>query len=151
LKKIAVLHDKGEYGGGLAAYTKRFLEKEDRAKIVLFQGIASGAIDYSEVVQKIKGAGTEAIIFGGYPPEASKIVSQIRKKQMKTVFVSGDGVKNDTFIKVIGQYANGVYAIERKDVSKNPMAIAANEAHKKVLDQCPVYTFSMPMPLHSLC
>jgi branched-chain amino acid transport system substrate-binding protein len=131
LKKIAVLHDKGDYGKGLAEFAKGFLEKDPRAKVVLYEGITPGAVDYSAVVQKIKRADADAVIFGGYHPEASKIVTQMRKKKMKTIFISDDGVKDDTFIKVAGKYAEGVYATGPKDVSKNPMAIAANEAHKK--------------------
>jgi branched-chain amino acid transport system substrate-binding protein len=131
LKKIAVLHDKGDYGKGLAEFAKAFLEKDPRAEVVLYEGITPGAVDYSAVVQKIKRSGAEAVIFGGYHPEASKIVTQMRKKRMKTIFISDDGVKDDTFIKVAQKYAEGVYATGPMDVSQNPMAIAANEAHKK--------------------
>jgi branched-chain amino acid transport system substrate-binding protein len=131
LKKIAVLHDKGDYGKGLAEFAKMFLEEDKRAEVVLYEGITPGAVDYSAIVQKIKRTGAEAVIFGGYHPEASKIVSQMRKKRMKTIFISDDGVKDDTFIKVAGKYAEGVYATGPKDVSDNPMAVAANEAHKK--------------------
>ena len=110
LKKIAVLHDKGDYGKGLAEFAKTFLEKDPRAEVVLYEGITPGAVDYSAVVQKIKQSDAEAVIFGGYHPEASKIVSQMRKKGMDTIFISDDGVKDDTFIKVAGEYAEGVYA-----------------------------------------
>lgn len=137
VKKIAVLHDKGDYGKGLAEFAKGFLEKDPRAEIVLYEGITPGAMDYSAVVQKIKRNGAEAVIFGGYHPEASKIVSQMRRKKMKTIFISDDGVKDDTFIKVAGKYAEGVYATGPKDVSSNPMAIAANEAHKAAYGEDP--------------
>ena len=131
LKKIAVLHDKGDYGKGLAEFAKAFLEEDERAEVVLYEGITPGAVDYSAVVQKIKRSNADAVIFGGYHPEASKIVTQMRKKRMDTVFISDDGVMDDTFIKVAQKYAEGVYATGPMDVSKNPMAIAANEAHKK--------------------
>ncbi len=131
LKKIAVLHDKGDYGKGLAQFAKKFLEKSGRAEVVLFEGVTPGAVDYSAVVHKIKRSKAQAVIFGGYHPEASKIVSRMRKKKMKTIFISDDGVKDDTFIKVAGKYAEGVYATGPKDMSTNPMTIAAVEAHKK--------------------
>jgi len=137
LKKIAVLHDKGDYGKGLAEYAKKFIEQDKRAKVVLFEGITPGAVDYSAIVQKIKRSGAQAVIFGGYHPEASKIVTQMRKKKMKTIFISDDGVKDDTFIKVAKKYAEGVYATGPKDVSSNPMAIAANEAYKKAYGEDP--------------
>jgi branched-chain amino acid transport system substrate-binding protein len=131
VKKIAVLYDKGNYDKELAEYAKKFIKDSKKATVVLFEGITPGAVDYSAVVQKIKRSGAEAVIFGGYHPEASSIVSQMRKKDMKIHFISDDGAKDDAFIKVAQKYSEGVYATGPKDVSKNPLAIAANEAHKK--------------------
>ena len=130
LKKIAVIHDKGDYGKGFAEFAKKFLEESGKAEVVLYEGVTPGAVDYSAVVQKIKRTKAEAVIFGGYHPEASKIVTQMRKKRMDTIFISDDGVKDDTFIKVAGKYAEGVYASGPKDNSKNPLSIAAVKAHK---------------------
>ncbi len=130
-KKIAVLHDNGDYGKSLAEFVKSFLEKDKRAKVVLYEGITMGASDYSAVVKKIKLSKAEAVIFGGYHPEASRIVTQMRKKKMGTIFISDAGVKDDNFIKVAGKYAEGVYASGPIDTTKNPMAIEAIEAHKK--------------------
>ena len=137
LSKIAVLHDKGDYGKGLAEFAKGFLEADPRGEVVLYEGITPGAVDYSAVVQKIKQSGAEAVIFGGYHPEASKIVTQMRKKAMDTIFISDDGVKDDTFIKVAGEYAEGVYATGPMDTTGNPMAIEATEAHKKKFGEDP--------------
>jgi len=137
VKKIAVLHDKGDYGKGLAEFAKGFLEAEPDAEVVLYEGVTPGAVSYAAVVQKVKRSGAEAVIFGGYHPEASKIVMEMRKKKMKTIFISDDGVKDITFIKVAGVYAEGVYATGPKDVSSNPMAIAANEAHKAAYGEDP--------------
>ncbi len=134
LSKIAVMHDKGDYGKGLAGFAKQFLEESGRAEVVLFEGITAGAVDYSAVIQKIKASGAEAVIFGGYHPEASKLVMLMRKKKMDTVFISDDGVKDVTFIKVAGEYAEGVYATGPKDTTQNPMAIKATEDHKKTYE-----------------
>lgn len=130
LRKLAVLHDKGDYGKGLAEFAKAMLENDGVAEVVLYEGITVGAVDYSAVINKIKNSGAEAIIFGGYHPEASKLVGQMKKKGMDIVFISDDGVKDDTFIKVAGEYAEGVYATGPTDTSSNPMTIAANKAHQ---------------------
>ena len=130
-KKIAILHDKGDYGKGLAEFAKTFVEQDKALELVLFEGVTPGAVDYSAVVQKIKRSGAEAVIYGGYHPEASKIVSQMRKKKMTTPFVSDDGVKDDTFIKVAGAAAEGVYATGPADVTANPVGRAAREAHRR--------------------
>jgi branched-chain amino acid transport system substrate-binding protein len=131
VKKIAVIHDKGDYGKGLAEFAKAFIEKSDKGEVVLYEGVTPGAVDYSAVVQKIKRSKAEAVIFGGYHPEASKIIMQMRKKRMKTYFISDDGVKDETFIKVAGKYAEGVYATGPMDTSTNPMTIAATKEHQK--------------------
>lgn len=131
LKKLAVVHDKGDYGKGFAEFAKKFLEESGKAEIVLYEGITPGAMDYSAIVQKIKRSEAEAVIYGGYHPEASKIVTQMRKKKMDTIFISDDGVKDETFIKVAGEFAEGVYASGPKDTSKNPLNIAAVKAHKE--------------------
>jgi branched-chain amino acid transport system substrate-binding protein len=129
LKTLAVLHDKGDYGKGLAEFAKQFLDEDPRAEVVLFEGITPGAVDYSAIVNKIDASEAEAVLFGGYHPEASKIVTQMRKKGMDTIFISDDGVKDDTFIKVAGEYAEGVYATGPEDTTQNPLAIKATEAH----------------------
>jgi branched-chain amino acid transport system substrate-binding protein len=128
--KIAVLHDKGDYGKGLAEFAKGFIETDPRGEVVLFEGITPGAVDYSAVVNKINQSGAQAVIYGGYHPEASKIVAQMRKKAMTIPFVSDDGVKDDTFINVAGEFAEGVYATGPVDTTRNPIAIAAVAAHK---------------------
>jgi branched-chain amino acid transport system substrate-binding protein len=137
LKKIAVIHDKGDYGKGLAEFAKIFLEASGKGEVVLFEGVTPGAVDYSAIVQKIKRSDADGVIFGGYHPEASKIVTQMRKKRMEIPFISDDGVKDDTFIKVAGKYAEGVYATGPQDNSANPLSQTAIDAHKQAYNEDP--------------
>ncbi len=130
LKKIAILHDKGDYGKGFAEFCQAMLESKSGVEIVLFEGIQVGAVDYSAIINKIAASGADGVIFGGYHPEASKLVSQMKKKKMDLPFISDDGVKDDTFIKVAAEYAEGVYASGPVDTSSNPMAIKAVADHK---------------------
>lgn len=131
VKRVAVIHDKGDYGKGFAEFAKKYVEEDGRAEVLLFEGVTPGAVDYSAVVMKIKRAKVDAVIFGGYHPEASKIVSQMRKKRLKAHFISDDGVKDDTFIKVAREHAEGVYASGPKDTSANPLNIKAVQDHKE--------------------
>ena len=137
LAKIAILHDKGDYGKGLAEFAKQFIEADSRAEVVLYEGITANAVDYSAVVNKIKQSGAEAVIYGGYHPEASRLVGQMRKKAMDTIFISDDGVKDDTFIKVAGEYAEGVYATGPVDTTQNPIAVDAIKAHRDKFGEDP--------------
>ncbi|MBN1499055.1 MAG: branched-chain amino acid ABC transporter substrate-binding protein [Spirochaetes bacterium] len=131
VKKIAIIHDKGDYGKGFAEFCQAYMANQKGSKVVLFEGITPGSVDYSAIINKIKLKGADAVIFGGYHPEASKIVTQMRKKKMNMPFLSDDGVKDDTFIKVAGSYAEGVYATGPMDTSKNPLALKAVADHKK--------------------
>jgi branched-chain amino acid transport system substrate-binding protein len=105
--------------------------------VVLFEGITPGAVDYTAVVQKIRQNGAEAVVFGGFHPEAASIVSQMRKKNNKIPFLSDDGVKDDTFIKVAGRYAEGVYATGPRETGNNPMTKAAEAAHRQAFKADP--------------
>jgi branched-chain amino acid transport system substrate-binding protein len=137
LLKIALLYDEGAYGKGQAEYAKAFLKQDGRVRVVTSEGISPGAVDYSELVREIKREGAEAVIFSGYPMEASKIIYQMRKEQMKAVFIADDGIKEDVFSKIIGNDAGGVYVTGPKDVSRNPMALAAIETYRQVFGSDP--------------
>lgn len=128
--KIAVVHDKGDYGKGFAEFARKYLEESGKAEVVLFEGVTPGAVDYSAIVQKIKRSGAEAVMFGGYHPEASKIISMMKKKRLDAAFISDDGVKDQTFIKVAGEDAEGAYASGPKDTAGNPLAKVAVQEHK---------------------
>jgi branched-chain amino acid transport system substrate-binding protein len=129
-KKAAVLHDKGDYGKGFAELTKGEFEADGSVEVVLYEGITVGAVDYSAVINKIKNSGADVIVYGGYHPEASKLVQQMKTKGMDIDFVSDDGVKDDTFIKVAGEYSEGVYASGPIDTSSNPLAQKAIKEHQ---------------------
>ncbi len=127
---VAILHDGGDYGKGLADFAQAALEANyPDVEIVLYEGVTVGAVDYSAIVNRVGSSGAEAVIFGGYHPEASKLVGQMRTQGIDTPFISGDGVKDESFIDVAGEAAEGVYATGPQDTAGNPIAEAAREAH----------------------
>jgi branched-chain amino acid transport system substrate-binding protein len=131
VKKIALIHDKGDYGKGYIDYAKAYIEKNGKARIVLYEGITVGAVDYSAILQKLRQSGADLIMFGGYHPEASKLVQQMHRRRIAIPFLSDDGVKDDQFIKVAGKDAEGVFASGPKDVTALAMNKAARDAHIK--------------------
>jgi branched-chain amino acid transport system substrate-binding protein len=130
-KKIAVIHDKGDYGKGFADFAKQFVEQGGKAKVVMYEGITPGAMDYSAVVQKIRKEGADAVIFGGYHPEASKLVAQMKKKRVDIPFIGPDGVKGVGFLEIARKDAEGVYATGPMDVSKFEANRKARTAYQK--------------------
>lgn len=129
LKTVAVLHDKQDYGKGFADFSVISLE-ELGVEIALYEGITANAVDYSAILTKIANSDAEGIIYGGYHPEASKLVQQMSQMGLDIPFISDDGVKDNTFIKVAGEYAEGVYASGPMDTSANPMSQKAVADHK---------------------
>lgn len=142
LKKAALIHDKGEYGLNLVTLARPMLE-ESGVEIVLFEGITTNQMDYGAVVSKIKRSGADAVLFGGYYPEASKIISQMGKRGIKAVFIGADGIRDPTFIKIAGQYAEGVYSTGPIDVRGNALAQEALDWNQKKYGDDPgMYFFS---------
>ena len=129
-KKIAIIHDKGDYGKGFADFAKEAIEKGGKAKVVMYEGIQPGAMDYTAVIQKLRKEGADALIFGGYHPEASKLLALMNKRKIKLPFVGPDGLKGDGFLKIAGKDAEGVYATGPMDVSKYPLNNKAHSDYK---------------------
>lgn len=135
-KKVAILHDKGDYGKALADRAKAGLEKlGGDVKVVLFEGVTTGQVSYDAVVSKLKNSGADVLLWGGYYSDASKLVTQMRSKQVNTVIVGADGLKNEGYVKMAGEAAEGTFATGPSDLatSSKPSAkvTAALEDHKK--------------------
>ena len=129
-RKVAIIHDKGDYGKGFADFSREAVEKSGKAQVVMYEGIQPGAMDYSAVIQKIRKEGADVVIFGGYHPEASKLLSLMNKKQIKVPFIGPDGIKGDGFLKIAGKDAEGVYATGPMDVSRYPLNVKAHNDYK---------------------
>ena len=129
-KRIAVLHDKGDYGKGFADFAKEAIEKGGKAQVVMYEGIQPGAMDYSAVIQKLAREKADAVVFGGYHPEASKLLALMKKKRIKLPFIGPDGIKGDGFLKIAGKDAEGVYATGPMDVAKFPLNAKARADYR---------------------
>ena len=127
-KKVAYLHDNGEYGKGFAEQNRGILEKAGM-ETVLFEAVTPDAVDFSSVVRKLRRAKPDVLIFGGYQNTASKLVQQMRRDRVKTPLVGPDGVKDETFLKMTGKDSEGVLASYPKDTSGLEMYKKAREAH----------------------
>lgn len=132
LRKIAVIHDKSDYGKVLAKFVNAYLKKDSRAKVVLSKGISPGAKDYSKVIKKIESTKADGVIYGGYYTEATKMLMEMRKKNMKTYFISDNGAKDDDFIKIAGEYAEGVFVSGKRTFRNNVMARRVYKAYRKL-------------------
>ena len=136
-KKVALIHDKGDYGKGQMELARKYFEKLGGVEIVLFEGVTTGAVDFSAIVQKIKRSKADVTMWGGYSSDASKIVGLIKKKRVKTTFFGGDGIIGADFVTLAGKYADGVYATGPNDTSGNPMFKDVTAKHQKKYSEDP--------------
>jgi len=137
VKKVALIHDKGDYGRGQMELVKASFEKKGGVEVVLFEGVTTGAVDYTAIVQKIKRSKADVTLWGGYHSDASKIVQLLVKKRVKTTFFGGDGIIGDNFTTLAGKYSEGVYATGPDDTSSNPLYQALLKKHQKKYSEDP--------------
>lgn len=128
--KVALLHDKGDYGKGQMALAEKYFGKLGGVEIVMHEGVTTGAVDFTAIVQKIKRSKADVTMWGGYHSDASKIVGLLKKKRVKTIFFGGDGIYGAEFVTLAGKYADGVYATGPNDTSNNPMNIDTTKKHQ---------------------
>ncbi len=110
IRRVAILHDKGDYGRGLVEFGQQYIEEDGSMEVVLFEGITPGALDYTAVVLKIAQSQADVVLFGGYHPEASKIVALMATQNLDIPFISGDSIKDPSFIDIAKEAAEGVIA-----------------------------------------
>jgi branched-chain amino acid transport system substrate-binding protein len=137
VKTVAMIHDKGDYGKGQMELARKYFEKLGGIEIVLFEGVTTGAVDYTAIVQKIKRSKAELTMWGGYHSDASKIVGLIKKKRVDTIFFGADGIIGDNFTTLAGKYSEDVYATGPNDTSNNPLYKEITIKHQKKYGEDP--------------
>ncbi|MBI5115576.1 branched-chain amino acid ABC transporter substrate-binding protein [Candidatus Poribacteria bacterium] len=106
LKRIAIIHDKTQYGQGLAEVV-RDAGPRSGSEILSFDGIDIGDKDFRALLTKIKDAHPDVIYFGGMYDEAGLLVKQMRDLGMQQQFISDDGAFGQDFIDAGGDGTEG--------------------------------------------
>ena len=110
VKKIAVMHDGGAYGQGLAELAAEAFQGYG-GEVVATEGITPGETDYSAPLAAIAAAEPELIYFGGYDADAAVMVSQMAAAGLEGVkFFGCDGTYGIKYIELAGDAAEGTYS-----------------------------------------
>ncbi len=110
IKKIAVMHDGGTYGQGLAEMTGNYFT-ELGGEVVAEEAITPGETDYSAPLAAVAASGPELIYFGGYDADASVLVTQMPQAGLEDAkFFGCDGTHGLTYLELAGEAAEGTYA-----------------------------------------
>lgn len=118
--RLAVIHDKQQYGEGLATTVKTTLDKAG-TKAVLFEGVTAGDKDFSALIAKLKKANVDFVYYGGYHPELGLILRQSREKGFDAQFMGPEGIVNSDLAKIAGKASEGVLATAPKSFDQNPV------------------------------
>ena len=87
-KNVAVIHDKQQYGEGIATAVKQTLESKN-IKVGLFEGINAGDKDFSSLIAKLKREGVDFCLLRRLPPELACCCVSPRKRSERALHGSG--------------------------------------------------------------
>ena len=106
-QKVAVIHDKQQYGEGIATAVRDVLLAND-VEVPVFEGITAGDKDFSALIAKLRQAGVDFVYYGGYHPELGLILRQARQADLDAKFMGPEGVGNKDINTIAGEAAEGL-------------------------------------------
>ncbi|MBF7729319.1 branched-chain amino acid ABC transporter substrate-binding protein [Pseudomonas sp. N040] len=128
-KTVAVIHDKQQYGEGIATAVKSTLEGKG-VNVAVFEGINAGDKDFSALVAKLKQANVDFVYYGGYHPELGLILRQSAEKGLKAKFMGPEGVGNKEISAIAGPASEGLLVTLPKSFDQDPKNQALVAAFK---------------------
>ncbi len=149
-QRIAVVHDKQQYGEGLARSVQDSLKKAG-ANVVLFEGVTAGDKDFSTLVARLKKENVDFVYFGGYYPEMGQILRQARQAGLTTKFMGPEGVGNSSLSNIAGAASEGMLVTLPKRYDQVPANQPIVDALKaKKLDPTGPFVWTTYAALQSL-
>ncbi|MGQ3279447.1 MAG: branched-chain amino acid ABC transporter substrate-binding protein, partial [Shinella sp.] len=118
-KKVAVIHDKGTYGKGLADAFKAALNKGGVTE-ALYESVTPGDKDFSAIITRLKADGVEVIYFGGYHPEGGLLARQLKDLAVNATIIGGEGLSNSEYWAIGNEAAGGTLFTNASDALKSP-------------------------------
>lgn len=104
-RRVAVVHDRTEYGRGLVETFRRELARRAVGRVVAEESLAQADRDFTVQIARVKEARPDALYFGGVFREAGYLVRQLRQAGVRAAFISGDAVVDPEFIRLAGEEA----------------------------------------------
>lgn len=109
-QKIAIVYENTNFGTSTSKPIKDTAEKAG-IKVVAFEAYAAGATDFKPMLQKVKGANPEAIVYVSYLNDAVLLMRQSKELDLnvKAVVGAGAGFSVPEFIDSQGAGKNAEY------------------------------------------
>jgi branched-chain amino acid transport system substrate-binding protein len=116
VSNVFVSHDASTYGQGLAEIVQGDLE-EAGVTVAGFEGITTGADDFSAFISSVQDSNADFLFFGGYDFDFGKIVAQARDAGLDIPMMSGDGSVSSTFLDLAGSNVTDVVLTAPSNIS----------------------------------
>ena len=129
-QKVAVIHDRQQYGEGIASAVKSAVEQAG-IPVALFEGINAGDKDFSALIARLRQAGVDFVYYGGYHPELGLLLRQSAEKGLKVRFMGPEGVGNSEISAIAGQAAGGMLVTLPMAFDQAPQNQALTEAFRR--------------------
>jgi len=118
-QRIAIVHDKQQYGEGLARSVQDGL-KAGGANVVFFDGITAGEKDFSALLARLQKENIDFVYYGGYYPEMGQMLRQARANGLKIQFMGPEGVGNASLSNIAGDAGEGMLVTMPKRYDQEP-------------------------------
>jgi len=151
--KIAIIHEDGPYGVGVADADERFA-KEKGLQVVLREGYSATAPDLSSLVTKLKRARADVIYHAGYNPDITLFLRQSREAGLRFKMLIGNGAGYSqldklraTFGKDIDDFCN-VDPVPAQLIKPESLAPGLGDLTKIMVDRYRAKTNATDVPPH---
>ncbi|WP_079213981.1 branched-chain amino acid ABC transporter substrate-binding protein [Ventosimonas gracilis] len=118
-KNLAVIHDKQQYGEGIASEVKRTAE-EAGLNVVVFEGVNAGDRDFASLITRLRQADVDFVYFGGYHPEMGLLMRQSRERGLEARFMGPEGAGNTEITAIAGAASEGMLVTLPKSSDQDP-------------------------------
>jgi branched-chain amino acid transport system substrate-binding protein len=118
-QRMAVLHDKQQYGQGIAEEVRATVEGMG-VNVVLFEGVNSGQTDFSALITKMKKEKVDFVYYGGYHPELGLILRQSAEQGFDARYMGPEGVGNKDITAIAGEASEGLLVSLPADFASDP-------------------------------
>jgi branched-chain amino acid transport system substrate-binding protein len=151
--KLAIIHEDGPYGVGVAEATERF-SKEKAVQVILREGYSASAPDLSSLVTKLKRARPDIISQVGYNPDITLFLRQAREAGLRFKMLIGNGAGYSqldklraTFGKDIDNFCN-IDPVPAQLLKAESLAPGMGELIKVMVDRYRAKTNAVDVPPH---
>lgn len=144
-KRLAIIHDKQQYGQGVADQVRQTVEAAG-IKPVVYEGVNKGQKTFAALITKLKSAKVDFVYYGGYHPELGLLLRQSREQGFATKFMGPEGVGNKDITNIAGEASEGLLVTLPADFSKDSANAKLVEAFKASGDD---YSGPFVMPAYA--